>query len=61
LATQQRFDSSVTAVYDAMFVFDVVDKPVAEIGPRVRVASAPHDALDPGAHRTLAAAHHREG
>jgi hypothetical protein len=83
LVRQGEPGTEVYLILDGMFVVEVDDKPVGEIGPGAvvgeraalqngtrtatlwartagRVASVPHDALDPDALGTLAAAHHRE-
>ena len=84
LVRQGQGGTEVFLILDGIFVVEVDDKPVAEIGPGAvvgeraalrngtrsatlwartpgRVASVPHDALDPQALGTLAATHHREG
>ena len=84
LVRQGEPGTEVFLILDGMFVVEVDDRQVGEIGPGAvvgersglqsgtrtatlwartpgRVASVPHDALDPDALGTLAAAHHREG
>ncbi len=84
LVRQGQGGTEVFLILDGIFVVEVDDKPVAEVGPGAvvgeraalrngtrsatlwartpgRVASVPHDALDPQALGSLAAAHHREG
>ena len=83
LVQQGQPGTEVFLILDGMFVVEVDEKPVAEIGPgavvgerasltngartatlwartRGRVASVPHDALDPSALGSLSATHHRE-
>jgi len=83
LVQQGQAGTEVFLILDGMFVVEVDEKPVAEIGPgavvgerasltngartatlwartRGRVASVPHDALDPKALGSLSATHHRE-
>jgi hypothetical protein len=83
LVQQGQAGTEVFLILDGMFVVEVDEKPVAEIGPgavvgerasltngartatlwartRGRVASVPHDALDPRALGSLAATHRRE-
>jgi hypothetical protein len=82
LVRQDEPGTEVFLILDGIFVVEVDDRPVAEIGPGAvvgeragllhgkrtatlfartpgRVASVPHDALDPDALGSLAAAHHR--
>jgi hypothetical protein len=83
LVHQGQGGTEVFLILDGIFVVEVDEKPVAEVGPGAvvgeraaqrngtrtatlwartpgRVASVPHDALDPQALGSLAAAHHRE-
>ena len=83
LVRQGQGGTEVFLILDGIFVVEVDDKPVAEVGPGAvvgeraalrngtrtatlwartpgRVASVPHDALDPQALGTLAATHERE-
>jgi len=83
LVRQGEPGTEVFLILDGIFVVEVDDEQVAEIGPGAvvgersglvngtrtatlwartpgRVASVPHDALDPQALGSLAAAHHRE-
>ena len=83
LVRQGEAGTDVYLILDGMFVVEVDDEQVAEIGPGAvvgeraslrngtrtatlwartpgRVASVPHDALDPDALSTLAATHERE-
>jgi hypothetical protein len=84
LVRQGQAGTEVYLILDGIFVVEVDDREVAEIGPGAvvgeraalvngtrtatlwartpgRVASVPHDALDPQALGSLAAAHQREG
>jgi hypothetical protein len=83
LVRQGQGGTEVFLILDGIFVVEVDEKQVAEVGPGAvvgeraalrngtrtatlwartpgRVASVPHDALDPQALGSLAAAHHRE-
>jgi hypothetical protein len=83
LVRQGEGGTEVFLILDGIFVVEIDDKEVAEVGPgavvgeqaalrngtrtatlwartRGRVASVPHDALDPQALGSLAATHHRE-
>ena len=84
LVRQGQAGTEVYLILDGIFVVEVDERPVAEIGPGAvvgeraalvngtrtatlwartagRVASVPHDALDPQALGSLAATHRREG